>query len=385
MIRRANLDAFWSRARGTVYQNTQKIKQNLKFSKMLGLDGVYEHTGPYPFYDHCGYEMAVTTLLHSRRPGKHDNTYTQFATIRHDRGSFSSHVRATPQSNIHHLSLVDQKGRYERVAQDKCGSLWYFRFMVGLKTRMGGIWKPNKALSHQLLKTVLEMSEEKINEVDKGVSGEDSSRWIVFVAYVVVSYVLSLRGNEGLMLDLGGLRKNWKIDRGDHIVIALWGKLKGENAYRNHKIPCINVTKSGINVKFTVQRLLDLKEKEGNMNGPAISDSKGFLLQARELDQQLHDLLMDIHERDPSLFPPSISSLEDVLENYRCYRTWRRTSVLRALEEKVEQPDINIVNKWENAAGPSKNGKTATSQPMMLHYAEFELLKKPFKRYTQSM
>ena len=94
---------------------------------------------------------------------------------------------------------------------------------------------------------------------------------------------------------------------------------------------------------------------------------------------------MDIHERDPSLFPPSISSLEDVLENYCCYRTWRRTSVLRALEEKVEQPDINIVNKWENAAGPSKNGKTATSQPMMLHYAEFELLKKPFKRYTQSM
>ena len=151
----------------------------------------------------------------------------------------------------------------------------------------------------------------------------------MFVAYIVVSYVPSLRGNEGLMLDLGGLRNNWQPDRGDHFVIALWGKLKGETTYRNHVIPCINVTKSGIKVKYTVQRLLELKEKEGNIKGPAISEKAGFLLQARELDQQLHDLLMDIHENDPSLFPPSIASIEDILEYYRCYRTWRRTSVLR--------------------------------------------------------
>ncbi len=45
VIRRANPDAFWSRARSTVYQNTNKIKQNIKFSDLLGLDGVYEHEG----------------------------------------------------------------------------------------------------------------------------------------------------------------------------------------------------------------------------------------------------------------------------------------------------------------------------------------------------
>ena len=384
MIRRANLDAFWSRARSTVNQNTQRIKLTLKLSELMGLDGPYEHEGPYPYYDHCGYEIAATTLMHSRRPGRHDNTHTQFATIRHGRGTFSSHVRASPLSNTHHFSLVDQKGKYIRISRDKCGSLWYHRFMVGLKIRMGSIWKPNKGLSHKLLMAVIEKTEEKIGEIEDSISGEDKSRWIVFSAYMIVAYVLSLRGNEALMLDLGGIRKCLEVDREDHFVVVLWGKLKGETAYRAHNIPCINVTKSGINVKFTIERLIAVKEDERCVKGPAISDKNGFLLSTGELDQYLHEILMDLYEVDPSYFPPSITSVEDILGYYRCYRTWRRTSVLRAHEEKVGTRDINIVNKWEQAGGPEKGAKN-TSQPMMMHYAEFELLKKPFKRYTYEM
>ena len=89
----------------------------------------------------------------------------------------------------------------------------------------------------------------KINEEDEGTEWDDKSRWIVFIAYIVVTYVLSLRGNEGLMLDLKSLRRNWKPDRGDHFVISLWGKLKGEISIRDHLIPCINVTRSGLGVK----------------------------------------------------------------------------------------------------------------------------------------
>ena len=96
----------------------------------------------------------------------------------------------------------------------------------------------------------------KINKIDRGTLEKDRPRWIVFVAYIVVSYVLSLRGNEGLVLNLGELRNTWQPDRGDYFVIALWGKLKRETAYKNYVIPCINVTKSGIKAKYTVLRLL---------------------------------------------------------------------------------------------------------------------------------
>ena len=177
------------------------------------------------------------------------------------------------------------------------------------------------------------------------------------------------------------MRRNWKSDRGDHFVISLWGKLKGESSIREHLVPCINVTRSGIGVKNIVLRLLQLKEKEGNNEGPAISDKRGFLVPTRDLDQQLLEILLDIHRKEPSLFPPSISSEADLSEYYRCYRTWRRTSVLRAQEEKIKETDVMIVNKWGNTT----NRKAATSQPMIMHYTDFELLKKPFLRYTASM
>ena len=34
------------------------------------------------------------------------------------------------------------------------------------------------------------------------------NNWIVFLTYVTISYVLSLRGNKGLILDLNGLNKD---------------------------------------------------------------------------------------------------------------------------------------------------------------------------------
>ena len=73
-IRRINLDAFWSRARSTVYQNKRQLLNSLDLSSMVGLQGSYEHMGPYELDDHCGYEVAITILLYSLKKGKHDKT-----------------------------------------------------------------------------------------------------------------------------------------------------------------------------------------------------------------------------------------------------------------------------------------------------------------------
>ena len=163
--------------------------------------------------------------------------------------------------------------------------------------------------------------------------------------------------------------------------MVLWGKIKGEESTREHKIPCINVTKSGINVRYVVERLLDLKRKQGLMRGPAVSDSNGYLMSTKELDTMMHETLTDVYAQDKSLFPPSITSEELIIESYKCYRTFRRTSDTRAIEEKVEQLDIDIVNKWEQRG----SNKKKIAQPMKQHYAQFELLIKPFLRCTYAM
>jgi hypothetical protein len=62
-MRRANLDAFWSRAKSTALTNRDKVAFAIRLSPTMGLMGPYEAEGPLPENDHCGYEVAFEMLL----------------------------------------------------------------------------------------------------------------------------------------------------------------------------------------------------------------------------------------------------------------------------------------------------------------------------------
>ena len=76
-------------------------------------------------------------------------------------------------------------------------------------------------------------------------------------------------------------------------MIVVFENIKGEDQYREHQIPCVNITNSGISVKYIIQRLVQVKEKLGIISGPVISDSEGFLLPSRDLDNMFHELLVE--------------------------------------------------------------------------------------------
>ena len=90
---------------------------------------------------------------------------------------------------------------------------------------------------------------------------------------------------------------------------------------------------------------------------------------------------MEIYETKKSLYPPSIGSVEEIEENYHCGRSLRRTSNTRAIEERMSNSDIDIVNKWELRGVQKK----VAGQQMKHHYAQFDILLKPYLRYTQAM
>lgn len=155
-IRRIVLDAFWSRARTTVESNTAKIREGLRISNRLGLQGPYLNPGPLPQGDHCGYEVALQMVVASLGSGRYSDTHKQWDTIRKLRSSYSNQVRAAKDANSNVLTIADDKGSsYQRIARDPCGSLWFQRFMLGCKKRMGQDWRPNQAISivlvHELL------------------------------------------------------------------------------------------------------------------------------------------------------------------------------------------------------------------------------------------
>jgi hypothetical protein len=160
---------------------------------------------------------------------------------------------------------------------------------------MGQIWRPNQALSNVLLLEVLSQIEERIESAQ---TGRDENRWTTLHTLIVTTYVLSLRGPEGFLLDQNGLRQFRKAAHMDkkkeYLIVTLRGKIKGEHSQREHQLPCSPITSSGINVKESIDRLIKLKLTQGKVSGPAISDEDGIILPARAMDDALHEVLEDL-------------------------------------------------------------------------------------------
>ena len=122
-------------------QNANRAQLGIDLSKLVGLEGPYKDTGTYPPYDHCGYQVAVVILLQSRMPVKYSAEYAQYQTIRKHRSTFGNQIRASTQSKYQSLVTVNDKGKYRRIVNNKSGSLWFRRFMIGLHNRMGEVGK----------------------------------------------------------------------------------------------------------------------------------------------------------------------------------------------------------------------------------------------------
>ena len=110
-----------------------------------------------------------------------------------------------PRANQLHLSMVDSKCTYSRLAIDECGTLWFQMFMSRCQKRMEIIWKSNTGLSLPLLFSLLGEAETNIDEAS---TEETGNLCLYFTTYMTIAYVVSLQGNEGLLLDMSRLIKH---------------------------------------------------------------------------------------------------------------------------------------------------------------------------------
>ena len=91
---------------------------------------------------------------------------------------------------------------------------------------MGQYWRPNKAISTDLIVEILKIVAVTI---DAAGSNKDRELWKVFVAYLCTTYVLSLRGVEGLLVELFGMSDNKTRWTDRYFIVALLGEVKGEH------------------------------------------------------------------------------------------------------------------------------------------------------------
>ena len=379
-IRHENLYAFWSGSPATVAQNKYRVRRSIKdLNEELGItDAPFYDNGPYPNYDSEGYTVAYSVLLASKRSGRYEKTYSQWQTIRHVKGAIGNYERTSSGG----FALVDDENGLSQHFQDGgSSSKWYRRFAAGCKARMGSVVKKNLALGIKLILKVLDKIDEKMAFEDENNNSTERDRWVIAGAYIAISFVLSLRGNEGFMMDIKELMKNQSLEKG-LVWIILSGIIKGESTPMLHQLRSVPVTSSGINIELWRDRLIAVHTEAGRTEGPAICDTDGYLMSNTAANELFWTALEEVYWEAPDSFPKDIRSVKDIKTHINIYRSLRRSSNSRAISEGVMKTDIDIVERWRNEQ--ASKGQ-APSEAMHIGYADQELLNKCFERYTRSM
>ena len=196
-------------------------------------------------------------LVQSMRPGQHSKLYTQFATIRKQRSAYSNVYAASKDAVDGGSVIASGTQTTARISNCSTNSLWFTRWTSGCETRMGFVLKQNKAISIDLMKALIESFKTGIRKAPPG--SQERQMICMGLAYSTLSFVASLRGSEGLKLDMKTLLTN--LERGSntdpqmrsrrlppHIIIPLRGRFKGEKGEHCHLLPLSNVTSTGINI-----------------------------------------------------------------------------------------------------------------------------------------
>jgi hypothetical protein len=332
-----------------------------------------------PVADITGHRAAIQMLLCSLEPGAYSENYKQFETIRKLRSAFSNVWGASSRGTCFNISNGMEDKHKQRLTQCPTDSEWFARFNLGCKKRMGQDVRPQLGLS---IEVMLEYMKRLDSKLLQAVDEEESDLICSVGAYSVLTYASSLRGNEGFLLDLFGLRTH--IDKGKHdtthphVVATLLGRLKGEEGERYHMLLMASETASGLEVRKWLERLVDLREGQGKFHGPAFDDGNGQVILSGVYETVFHDLLREIQEDRPDL----ISAEVEVGEVYGFYRSLRRGVTTWARECGVSEGDIDLINRWrkiEEARG-RKPGLSIRD-----HYTEVVQLKSSKLRFSRAI
>jgi hypothetical protein len=243
---------------------------------------------------------------------------------------------------------------------------------------MGQDWRPNQAISVELVHALLQGCEDRSRSA---LSAKARDRWVLAGGYFCICFVLSLRSPEGLMADLEGLLRFYD-QNSDNIVVPLLGRVKGEHHVRQHLLLSKGITGSGIKIKLWMERVILVHRILRRTSGPIVVNETGLQSTTAEMNELFLELLSEIYEARPDLFGFDITCVGDLTEKFNVFRSFRRGSESRAVAMKVSEADRYVVNRWKKkeAAGGNKVGHTIDQ-----HYVDVTLVNNSFLRYTEAM
>jgi hypothetical protein len=378
-IRRANLDALWSREKSTVSGNLKNVRKAIEASERVDMRCPYEPLGAMPVEDLIGHRAAIQMLLYSLEAGTYAQDHKQFDTIRKLRSSFSNAWGASARAMLFNISTGKEDRRKDRLTQCPTDSVWFGRFQLGCKKRMGQDVRPQLGLSIDVMKEYLIRLESKwLLSIDD----QERDLLCAVAAYSALSYASSLRGNEGFLLDLFGLRQHISKGKHDledpHVAAPLLGRLKGEDGERYHMLLMASETASGLKIRHWLEQLVLMRERQGRFHGPAFCDDSGEVATMSDYEEIFYDILHEIQDQRPDLIGPDV----DIEQIYGFYCSFRRGATTRAREQGVSEADIDLINRWR------KVERALDMKPSLAirdHYTEVVQLKSSRLRFSKPL
>jgi hypothetical protein len=322
-------------------------------------------------------------LVRSLAPGINSKTI-QHGTMRKTRSHFTNYMHTTPHA-LGAATLAGEKKKTQRFTTSPTYGYWFGRWDEGCHTRMGDVWIPDRAITIDELLKLQELWEE---DWSSRFATEREKLQVALIAMAVTSgFSGGLRGEEIPKANLGKIREHLKESlehpRKPHVTLVLCGRFKGQKSDRDYLLPLAPTTRSGIENKKWLVRVVLGYEALGIREGPVfrLEGSKTVRARVRDLNGPFHDYLERVQERWPGI----ILARVNVREVYSFQRSIRRGSTSQARNQDIPKDVIEGNNRWR-AQEAAKGGRTATfGGNMMERYTDVKAAIVSLLRYSEAL
>jgi hypothetical protein len=379
-IRRANLDAFWSRRPGTVLGLTRLFTEQVEVGESFGFN-MFGPLGPFGRSYDPGMKAAIGLLWRSQKPGIHE-AKMKYSSVRKARSLHTDIFNASARGVQGTMVWRSDRARFV-ATEAPTDSAWFNCFMTGFKARIGERRKQDAALSIAVMKALQETLDEDWDDA-LPISNLERLRTIAeHGAFYLLLYCGSLRGFEGPKILLSDLRRQIAAPgstladlHGAHIGLPLVGRFKARSQdSRTILIPIAYETASMLQPGVWAERLVNILEQQGIKTGWAFQDALGEQLKMAHFEEDFYDRLTRIYQLQPDLFTEGVSILDD----FHLARSFRRGATTRATAAGVSSTDIDWINRWNIGSDASGGG------PMRVLYSDRVQLTKVFLRFSLAL
>jgi len=212
-IRRANLDAFWSRRPGTVEGMRRLFFTQAEVGDFFGFE-MFDRIGPFSHNYDSGIRSAIGSLWQSQCPGCHEEKQ-KYSSIRKVRSLHTNLHNASAKAASSTLVWRSDKGRFITTTAPSDRE-WHVRFMSGLHSRIGDRRKRDAAISIEQMSAIQDLLEMEWRDAsDK--QDMAAQRLIAETAcFFLIGYCGSMRGFELPKALLTNLRHSIHLEAGPH-------------------------------------------------------------------------------------------------------------------------------------------------------------------------